>query len=143
MLWVIDEKTHAFPIWWSIPQDGNLMEQTTHFMEKLREPISQAFPIRWVLLTFPMLSGIWWKKPCISHVRMYTTGWESNGKKHPYYGKSMSTNFPDSPHTMGFVWYYREQISQAFPIGWVSLSFPMLCEIDEKTHAFLMWWNIP
>ena len=34
------------------------MEQTTHFMEKLREAISQAFPIRWVLLTFPMLSGI-------------------------------------------------------------------------------------
>ena len=25
------------------------------------------------------------------------------GKKHPYYGKSMSTNFPGSPHTMGFV----------------------------------------
>ena len=25
------------------------------------------------------------------------------GKKHPYYGKSMSINFPDFPHTMGFV----------------------------------------
>ena len=25
------------------------------------------------------------------------------GKNHPYYGKSMSTNFPGSSHTMGFV----------------------------------------
>ena len=25
------------------------------------------------------------------------------GKKYPYYGKSMITNFPGSPHTMGFV----------------------------------------
>ena len=25
------------------------------------------------------------------------------GKKHPYYGKSMIINFPDFPHTMGFV----------------------------------------
>ena len=33
----------------------------------------------------------------------YYIEWESNGKKHPYYGKSMSTNFPGSPHAMGFV----------------------------------------
>ena len=26
MLWESDEKNHAFPIWWSIPKDGNLME---------------------------------------------------------------------------------------------------------------------
>ena len=25
------------------------------------------------------------------------------GKEHPYYGKSMSTNFPDSPRTIGFL----------------------------------------
>ena len=29
------------------------------------------------------------------------------GKEHPYYGKSMSTNFPDSPHTIGFVAFFR------------------------------------
>ena len=28
-------------------------------------------------------------------------------KKLPYYGKSMSTDFPGSPHTMGFVGYFR------------------------------------
>ena len=58
------------------------------------------------------------------------------GKKHLYYGKNMSTNFPDSPHTMGFVGYVQEPISQTFPIRWVWLSFPMLWEIYEKTHAF-------
>ena len=29
------------------------------------------------------------------------------GKKHPYYGKSMSINFPDFPHTMGFAVFSR------------------------------------
>ena len=28
-------------------------------------------------------------------------------KNHPYYGKSMSTNFPGSPHTKGFVAFSR------------------------------------
>ena len=29
------------------------------------------------------------------------------GKKHPYYGKSMSINFPDFPHTKGFIAFSR------------------------------------
>ena len=29
------------------------------------------------------------------------------GKKHPYYGKSMIIDFPDFPHTMGFVAFSR------------------------------------
>ena len=33
----------------------------------------------------------------------YTIRWELDGKKHSYYGKSMSISFPDFPHTMGFV----------------------------------------
>ena len=41
----------------------------------------------------------------------YTIGWEYNEKRQPYYEKSMSTNFRRSPHTMGFVEYYREPIS--------------------------------
>ena len=50
----------------------------------------------------------------------------------------MSTNFPGFPHTVGFVEYYQEPISQAFPIKWVRLSFPKLWKIDEKTCAFPM-----
>ena len=33
-------------------------------------------------------------KPMHSQYTEYTTAWESNGKKHPYYGKSIRTNFP-------------------------------------------------
>ena len=29
------------------------------------------------------------------------------GKNHPYYGKSVITNFPGSPHTMGFVSFFH------------------------------------
>ena len=57
------------------------------------------------------------ENPCISHIIKYTTECESNKKKKdPYYGKIQSTNFPGSPHTMGFVEYFRESISQTFPI---------------------------
>ena len=54
-------------------------------------------------------------------------------KKHQYCGKSMSTNFPGYPHTMSFVGYFLEPISQTFPIWWFWLSFLMLWEINEKT----------
>ena len=60
------------------------------------------------------------------------------GKKLPYYGKSMSTSFLGSPHTVGFVGYLREPISQAFPIRWVWLFFHMLWEINERTRALPM-----
>ena len=63
------------------------------------------------------------------------------GKKHPYYGKSMSTNFPGSPHTMGFVGFSRKPTSQAFPIWWVFLPSPLLRKIDQRTHTFPIWWS--
>ena len=43
-----DEKTHAFPMWWSTPQDGNLMEKSTHTVGKVWIPISQVLHIQWV-----------------------------------------------------------------------------------------------
>ena len=60
-------------------------------------------PLRWVLLHFPVLweidgethtFSIWW-----------SIQYDGNcmGKNHPYYGKSMSTNFPSLPHTKIFV----------------------------------------
>ena len=111
------------------------------FLEKVWEQISQAFPIWWVLLTFLMLLEIWWENPCIFHAIKYTIGWESNGKKHPHYGKSMSTNLPVSSHTMGFVafscsvgnWWGNPCISQMmkYAIGW---------ESNEKKSSTL-WEN--
>ena len=43
------------------------------------------------------------------------------GKKHPYYGKSMSVNFPDFPHTIGFVAFKThtipyDDVGQFFPV---------------------------
>ena len=49
----------------------------------------------------------------------------------------MTTSFPGFPHTVGFLGYYQKSIFQTFPVPpWVWLSFPMLWEISEKTHAF-------
>ena len=80
------------------------------------------------LAVFSHVMGNWWQSPCIFHVMKYTIGWESNRKKHPYYGKSMSTNFPGSPYTMGFValsctmgyWWRNPCISHMmkYAIGW-------------------------
>ena len=78
-------------------------EKSTHTMGKVWLSISQTFPVPWDLLHFPVqweIYGethafpIWWSIPYDGNLM---------GKKHPYYGKSMSISFPDFPHTMGFV----------------------------------------
>ena len=91
-----------------------------------RKLIFQAFPIRWVFLLFPVL-GNWRENSYISHIMKYTTGWQSNGKNHPFYGKSMGTNFPGIPHSMGFtmlreIWWENPCISHVnkYTIGWES-----------------------
>ena len=125
MIWEIDKKTHAFLIWWSIPQDLNIMEKTPmlwklHGNQFLKlSPNSNGF----VAISHDM--GNWWENPCISHMMKYTTRFESNGEKHPYYGNCMGTNFLGFPHSN------------------ILLPFPIILEIDGKTHAFSMWWSIP
>ena len=47
--------------------------------------------------------GNWWGNSYFTHKMKYTTGWDSNGRKHLYYGKSIGTNFPGFPHSIGFV----------------------------------------
>ena len=83
---------------------------------KVQVPISQAIPIRWISLHFLML----WETDGETHVFhvLQSIPQDLNliGKKHPYSGKSVSTNFPGSPHTMGFVGFSRKPISKVFPI---------------------------
>ena len=67
----------------------------------------------------------WWGNPCISHMMKYTIRLVSNGKKHPYYGKSMSTNFSGSPYTMGFV---------VFSVVWEIDGKPMHFPNDGVCH---------
>ena len=67
------------------------------------------------LLHFPALWKIYGEThhmACMCHafpicLSIYTIGWESNRKKHHRYGESMSINFPDFPHTIGFVVFSR------------------------------------
>ena len=128
MLLEIVEKTHAFPISWSVPQDENLMEKITHTMRKVWVTIFQVLPHKVGLTVFSHVMGNWWENTCISHLMKCATGWESNGKNHTYYKKSMSNNFPGSPHTMGFVvfpctmgnWWWNPCISHMmmYSIGW-------------------------
>ena len=104
--------------------------------------ISKALLIWW----FPHFSMLWeidWETH-VFHI-LSSIPWDVNlmGKQQLYYGKNMSTNFPGSPHTMGFTGFSREPISQDFFIRWAFLSIPMQWEIDHKTHSFLIWWSIP
>ena len=66
-------------------------------------PISQVLPHTMGFVAFSCTMGNWWENPCISQMMKCTKGWESDGKKYPYYGKSMITSSPGFPHTMGFV----------------------------------------
>ena len=81
------------------------------------------FSPRMSFFAFSRTMRNWWGNPCISHMTKYAIGWNLMGKKHPYYGKSTSINFPD------------------FPIPWVLLHFPVLWEIYEETHALPIWWH--
>ena len=106
--------------------------------------------------------GNWWRNPRISHMMKYTMRCNKMRKKHPHYGKSMSTNFPGSPHTMGFVtfsstmgnWYGNPCISHIikFIIGWESngkrapilwekyeYQFPRFSSYDWFFAFFVLW----
>ena len=58
----------------------------------------------------------WWEKPCISRVVKYTS---------------------DSDERKVSILYRKKwvSISQALPVWWISLHFPMLWGIDGETHA--------
>ena len=69
------------------------------------------------------------------------------GKKHPYYGESMSTNFPGPPHTMGFVvfsrtlgnWWENPCISHVikYTIGWESYGKKVPILWEKYDYRFL------
>ena len=65
------------------------------------EPIFRLFPFDGFSSLFTSYKKLM-RKPCISHMMKYTTGWESNEKSHPFYGQTMGTNFPGLPHSKGF-----------------------------------------
>ena len=106
------EVSHRMGIGW---------EKCTHAMGKVWLSIFQTFPIPWILLHFPVLWEIYGETYAFPICWSILCDGNLMGKKHPYYGKSMSISFPDFPHTMGFV------------------HFPVLWEVYEETHAFPIW----
>ena len=54
LLWEIEGKTYAFPMCWSIPQDGNRMEKKYPYYGKSVSTNLEALAIRWLLLHFPV-----------------------------------------------------------------------------------------
>ena len=88
---------------------GIVWAKITHTMGKVWVPISQVHPMQRVLLHFPVIweidgetraFPIWWSIPNDGNLM---------GKKHPYYGKSITIDFPDFLHTMGFVVFFRTE----------------------------------
>ena len=71
--------------------------------------ISQTFPIPWVLFNFLVLWEIYRETHAFPICYFPSIPYDGNlmGKKHPYYGKSMSISFPDFSHTMGFAAFSR------------------------------------
>ena len=60
-------------------------------------------------VAFSCTMGNWWENPCIPYMMKYTAiGWKLYGEKSLIlYKKSISTNFPGSTHTKGFVAFSR------------------------------------
>ena len=118
----------SIPIWWSILQDGNLVGEMHLCYRKSMSTNFPGFP--WVLLHFPML----WEIDGETHVFLmwWNILWDGNlnGKKHPYYGRGMGTNFPGFAHLMVFAefshaignWLENPYISHVMKstIGWES-----------------------
>ena len=65
-------------------------------------------------------------------------------------GKPIHFSYTEVCHMMGLGWQTSIHIlgkvlvliSQAFPIPWILLHFPVLWEMYGKTHAFLIWRSI-
>lgn len=82
---------------------GILMEESRPYSVKSMGTNFPASSNRMSFAGFSHAMGSLWANPCISHVMKHTVGWESDGEKNPYYGKSMNTSFACFQHTMGFI----------------------------------------
>ena len=85
-------------------------EKSTHTMKKVWVSIPRLSPYHGFCCTFPYCGKLLRKRMHFPMLK-YTIGRESDGKKHPYYGKSMSINFPDFRHTMIFVAFSRTVVN--------------------------------
>ena len=107
--WKLMEKPMYFAYDEVYRRIGIVWAKITHTMGKVWVPISQVHPMQRVLLHFPVIWEI------DGETRAFPIWWSISNdgnlmaKKHPYYGKSITIDFPDFLHTMGFVIFFRTE----------------------------------
>ena len=100
--WEIYGETHAFPICWRIPYDGNLMRKKHPYCGKSMSISFPDFPHTMGFVTFSHAVENLWGNPYISHMLKYTIGWESDGKKAPILWEKYEYQFPRLSPYHGF-----------------------------------------
>ena len=102
VLWEIDVEIHAFPKWWNMPEDGNLMgKKHPYYVKSMRinfTDIPNTMDFVAFFHTVESLLG----NPCISHMLKYTIGWELDGKKAPMLWEKYGYRFPRLSPYHGF-----------------------------------------
>ena len=112
-------------------------------MGKVRVPISQVLPIRWVLLDFFVL----WKIDGKTHAFLiwwrYTTGWESNGKKAPIQWEKYEYQFPRPSPYDGFCCifpYYKKLMGKPMHFPYDEVYHRMGIKWEKSTHTMGKVW---
>ena len=113
---VFAEFSHAIRNWLENPYLSDVMKSTIGWESNGKKPLYYGKSMSTNFLGPPHTIGFvgfframgnWWENPCISHVISIPQDGNQKGKKHPYYGKNLSTNFPDPSHMMNFVAFSR------------------------------------
>ena len=131
--------SYATGNWWENPCISHMIKYTTEqesnrkkhpFYEKSMGTNCSGFPHLMDFAVFSNAVGNWWETH--SFLVRWSLWNDRNliGRKQPYYRKSMSTNFPGSPRSNGFVafsctmgnWWGHPCISHMmeYTIGWES-----------------------
>ena len=133
-LMVFTEFSHAIGNWSENPHISHVMKSTIRW-----ESNGKKAPVLWEKheYQFPRSSpydGFCWIFLCYGKLMETPMHFPCNKVYH-----RMGIEREKSTHTMGKVWV---PISQVILTQWVLLHFPVLWEIDGKTHAVPIWWRI-
>ena len=103
--------------WWGNPCISHLMKYTIGWgsygekspilWEKYKYQFPRFIPYERFCCIFSYYQKLMGKPMHFPHNEVYHRMGNWMGKKHPSYGKSMSIIFPDFPHTMGFIAFFR------------------------------------
>ena len=133
-LMVYAEFSHAIGNWLENPYISHVMKSTIGW-----ESNGKKAPVLWEKHEYQFLrsspsDGFCWIFLCYGKLMGKPIYFPCNEVYH-----RMEIEQEKSTHSMGKVWV---PISQVLLIQWVLLHFPVLWEIDGKTHAFPIWWSI-